>query len=51
MSTKIEYEDGSVYFEPEPSETENLEYVYLLCDDYENGGYYPYRFSTACATD
>lgn len=44
MSTKIEYEDDSVYFEPEPSETENLEYVYLLCDDYENGGYYPYRF-------
>lgn len=44
MSTKIEYEDGSVYFEPEPSETENLEYVYLLCDDYENGGHYPYRF-------
>ncbi len=44
MSTKIEYEDGSVYFEPEPSETEDLEYVYLLCDDYENGGYYPYRF-------
>lgn len=27
MSTKIEYEDGSVYFEPEPSETEDLEYV------------------------
>ena len=44
MSTKIEYEDGSVYFEPEPSETEDLEYVYLLCDDYENGGHYPYRF-------
>jgi len=44
MSTKIEYEDGSVYFEPEPSETEDLEYVYLLCDDNENGGYYPYRF-------
>ena len=51
MSTKIEYEDGSVYFEPEPSETEDLEYVYLLCDDYENGGHIRTVSSTACATD
>lgn len=44
MSMKIECEDGSAYFDPEPSETEDLEYVYLLCDDYENGGCYPDRF-------
>lgn len=44
MSMKIECEDGSVYFEPEPSEIEDLEYVYLLCDYYENGGCYPDRF-------
>ncbi len=44
VSTRIEYEDGVVYFDPEPSEMEQMEYVCLLSDDYENGGCYPYRF-------
>ena len=52
MSTKIECEDGSAYFEPEPSETEDLEYVDLLCDDYENGGCsIQIGSSTVCAMD
>lgn len=44
MILKREYEDGSVYYEPDSSEMENLEYVFKLCDDYLNGHYYPYRF-------
>lgn len=44
MSKKIELEDGSVYFDPEPNEMEDMEYVYLLCDDYPNGEHYPARF-------
>ena len=45
VSTRIEYEDGVVYFDPEPSEMEQMEYVCLLSDDYENGGCYPFRSS------
>lgn len=44
VSTRIEYEDGVVYFDPEPSEMEQMEYVCLLSDGYENGDCYPYRF-------
>lgn len=44
MSIKIELESGEVYYDPEPSEIEAMEYIYLLCDEYPNGEHYPDRF-------
>lgn len=51
MSTKIEYEDGSVYFEPEPSETRIWSMSICFAMIMRTAAIIRTVFSIVCATD
>ena len=46
MSVVSQLFNGEIFYDPETDEVENMEYIFLLCDELynDNGVHYPYRF-------